>query len=58
MKSSVEKVVDALAAAGSYALVVALRYLYRLLRGREGIGLGDAKLLADFIEKSQRGVIR
>lgn len=37
---------NALAAAGSYASVVAIRYLYRLLRGREGIGLGDAKLLA------------
>jgi len=37
---------NALAAAAGYVSVVALRYLYRLLRGREGIGLGDAKLLA------------
>ncbi|UEM07195.1 A24 family peptidase (plasmid) [Skermanella rosea] len=29
-----------------YASVSAIRRLYRMLRGREGIGLGDAKLLA------------
>lgn len=34
------------AAAGGYLSIVALRCFYGLLRGREGIGLGDAKLLA------------
>jgi len=34
------------AAAGGYFFVVTLRHVYGLLRGREGIGLGDAKLLA------------
>lgn len=34
------------AATAGYSLVVVLRFLYRRLRGREGIGLGDAKLLA------------
>jgi leader peptidase (prepilin peptidase)/N-methyltransferase len=29
-----------------YGFVIALRYLYWRLRGREGMGLGDAKLLA------------
>ena len=29
-----------------YAFVIALRSLYRAIRGREGMGLGDAKLLA------------
>ncbi len=28
------------------ALVLAIRYLYRLLRGREGMGAGDVKLMA------------
>lgn len=37
---------NTLAAAGGYFSVVAMRYLYGVLRGREGIGLGDAKLLA------------
>lgn len=37
---------NTLAAAGGYMFVAGLRYLYRLLRRREGIGLGDAKLLA------------
>jgi leader peptidase (prepilin peptidase)/N-methyltransferase len=40
-------VADSLTGAASGGLfVVAIRYAYRLLRGREGIGLGDAKLLA------------
>jgi len=33
-------------AAAGYALIWALAALYRRARGREGIGLGDAKLLA------------
>lgn len=33
-------------AAAGYAFVRILRFIYRLLRGREGIGLGDAKLFA------------
>jgi leader peptidase (prepilin peptidase)/N-methyltransferase len=33
-------------AAAGYFFVIALRVLYRLVRGREGMGLGDAKLLA------------
>lgn len=36
----------AIGAAAGYLFVVALRRAYWLLRGREGIGLGDAKLLA------------
>jgi leader peptidase (prepilin peptidase)/N-methyltransferase len=36
----------ALAALGGFLLVAALAFVYRRLRGREGIGLGDAKLLA------------
>ncbi len=40
-------VVDSLIGAVSGLIfVVALRYIYRLIRHREGIGLGDAKLLA------------
>lgn len=37
---------NAAAAAAGYAFVVILRHLYSRLRGLEGIGLGDAKLLA------------
>jgi leader peptidase (prepilin peptidase)/N-methyltransferase len=37
---------NALGAAIGYLLVVALRWLYTRWRRREGIGLGDAKLLA------------
>jgi len=33
-------------AASGFGFIVGLRYLYRRVRGREGIGLGDAKLLA------------
>jgi leader peptidase (prepilin peptidase)/N-methyltransferase len=36
----------ALAALGGFLLVAALAFAYRHLRGREGIGLGDGKLLA------------
>ncbi len=36
----------ALATAGGFLLVLAVGATYRRLRGREGIGLGDAKLLA------------
>ena len=36
----------ALAATGGFLLVLAVGMTYRRLRGREGIGLGDAKLLA------------
>lgn len=35
-----------LGAAFGYALLFAVAYLYQALRGREGLGLGDAKLLA------------
>lgn len=35
-----------LGAAAGFLSLAALRALYRLLRGREGLGLGDAKLLA------------
>jgi len=35
-----------LGAAGGYVFVRLLRFAYRRLRGREGMGLGDAKLLA------------
>jgi leader peptidase (prepilin peptidase)/N-methyltransferase len=35
-----------LGAAAGYVFVRTLRFIYRLLRGREGIGLGDAKLFA------------
>jgi len=37
---------SAIGAAAGYFLVVALRWLYRRWRKREGMGLGDAKLLA------------
>ena len=37
---------DVIGAAAGLLFVVGLRYGYRILRGREGIGLGDAKLLA------------
>src|SRR5262249_17807775 len=33
-------------AVAGYAFVRVLRFIYRLLRGREGMGLGDAKLFA------------
>ena len=36
----------ALAAAAGYALLFAVAWSYRRLRGRDGLGLGDAKLLA------------
>jgi leader peptidase (prepilin peptidase)/N-methyltransferase len=36
----------AIGAAAGFLLVVLLRLAYRALRGREGMGLGDAKLLA------------
>jgi leader peptidase (prepilin peptidase) / N-methyltransferase len=40
-------VVDSLiGAASGLTFIIALRYIYRLIRHREGIGLGDAKLLA------------
>lgn len=35
-----------LGAIAGYAFVIGLRFIYRHLRGREGMGLGDAKLLA------------
>ena len=39
--------IDALAgAAAGYGLLAGLGYVYRRLRGRDGLGLGDAKLLA------------
>jgi leader peptidase (prepilin peptidase) / N-methyltransferase len=37
---------NVIAAAAGYAFIAVLRQVYRRLRGREGIGLGDAKLLA------------
>ena len=37
---------NAIGAAAGFAFIVALRALYRLVRGREGIGLADAKLMA------------
>jgi leader peptidase (prepilin peptidase)/N-methyltransferase len=36
----------ALGAVAGYAFVRLLRFIYRAIRGREGMGLGDAKLLA------------
>jgi leader peptidase (prepilin peptidase)/N-methyltransferase len=36
----------AIGAVAGFAFVVAIRYLYWKLRGREGMGLGDAKLLS------------
>ncbi len=36
----------AAAAGGVFALFLAIRLVYRRLRGREGLGLGDAKLMA------------
>jgi leader peptidase (prepilin peptidase)/N-methyltransferase len=36
----------AIGAAAGFAAFWALGYAYRRLRGREGLGLGDAKLLA------------
>jgi leader peptidase (prepilin peptidase)/N-methyltransferase len=36
----------AIGAAAGLVFVIALRHLYARLRGREGIGLGDAKLLS------------
>ncbi len=36
----------ALAAAGAFALIVGIDMIYRRLRGRQGMGLGDAKLFA------------
>jgi leader peptidase (prepilin peptidase)/N-methyltransferase len=36
----------AIGAAAGFVAVVALRFVYERLRGREGMGLGDAKLLA------------
>lgn len=37
---------SALGAAAGFAIFALIRFLYRRLRGREGLGLGDAKLLA------------
>jgi leader peptidase (prepilin peptidase)/N-methyltransferase len=37
---------DVIGAAAGYVFVIVLRQLYWRLRGREGMGLGDAKLLA------------
>lgn len=37
---------SAIGAAAGFLFFVAIRWLYRRLRGREGMGLGDAKLLA------------
>ena len=37
---------SAIGAAAGFAFFAAVRFLYRRLRGREGLGLGDAKLLA------------
>lgn len=36
----------AVGAASGFAFVIGLRHVYRRLRGREGMGLGDAKLFA------------
>jgi leader peptidase (prepilin peptidase)/N-methyltransferase len=36
----------AIGAIAGYGFVILVRYVYRRLRGREGMGLGDAKLLA------------
>jgi leader peptidase (prepilin peptidase)/N-methyltransferase len=36
----------AVAALAGFALMVAVAYAYRRLRGREGLGFGDAKLMA------------
>jgi len=36
----------AIGAASGLAFVISVRHVYRSFRGREGIGLGDAKLLA------------
>ncbi len=37
---------NAIGAVAGFAFFAAVRFLYRRLRGREGLGLGDAKLLA------------
>jgi leader peptidase (prepilin peptidase)/N-methyltransferase len=37
---------SAIGAAAGFAIFALIRWLYRWLRGREGLGLGDAKLLA------------
>ena len=37
---------NAIGAVAGFAFIAAVRAIYRLARGREGIGLGDAKLLA------------
>ena len=37
---------SAIGAAAGFTIFVLIRWLYRRLRGREGLGLGDAKLLA------------
>ncbi len=37
---------SAIGAAAGFAIFASVRWLYRRLRGREGLGLGDAKLLA------------
>lgn len=37
---------SAIGAVAGFVLFAAIRWLYRRLRGREGLGLGDAKLLA------------
>lgn len=39
-------VASAIGAAGGYALLAGVAWSYRHLRGRDGLGLGDAKLLA------------
>jgi leader peptidase (prepilin peptidase)/N-methyltransferase len=37
---------SAIGAGAGFAIFALVRWLYRRLRGREGLGLGDAKLLA------------
>jgi leader peptidase (prepilin peptidase)/N-methyltransferase len=39
-------VVRVLSALGAALLILLIRWLYKLIRHREGIGLGDAKLMA------------
>ena len=43
LQRTFERIVAVLTAAG---LILLIRWLYRLIRHREGIGLGDAKLMA------------
>ncbi len=44
--NSAELVTHMLAAAGSFAFLAAANFIYRAIRGHDGIGGGDAKLLA------------